>query len=409
MILMPHQITALKQMKNGCILCGGVGSGKSRTSLAYFSLQNGGNPLSDIFVPMRDPLDLYIITTARNRDTLEWEKDLSIFLLSSNPERNNYNNKVIVDSWNNIKKYSEVENAFFIFDEQRVVGKGVWVKTFLKIAKRNKWILLSATPGDSWSDYIPVFMANNFFKTRSEFNRNHIEYVNSYYTKYPIISHYKNIGKLMKLQKDILIPMDFKRETIQHHKIITTNYDILAYKDLGRTRWDFYEGKPIENVSKLCYLWRKVCNSDYSKRDEMKELQKKHKKVIVFYNFDYELEILKNINYGEHVVIREWNSHKHETLPDSEEWVYLVQYFAGAEGWNCITTDTIIFFSDSYSYKAMKQAMGRIDRLTTPFTNLYYYYLRSKSPIDLAIGKALKDKKKFNEVAFANKFTSLIE
>jgi hypothetical protein len=130
------------------------------------------------------------------------------------------------------------------------------------------------------------------------------------------------------------------------------------------------------------------------------EIFEKHPRIIVFYNFDYELDILKHIYYGENVEIAEWNGHAHQPVPKGEKWVYLVQYTAGCEGWNCITTDTIIFYSQNYSYKVMAQASGRIDRLNTPYTDLYYYHLKSRSGIDLAISRALTEKKKFNERKF---------
>lgn len=41
--LYDYQREALGRMKNGCILCGGVGSGKSRTGLAYYYLHEGGS------------------------------------------------------------------------------------------------------------------------------------------------------------------------------------------------------------------------------------------------------------------------------------------------------------------------------------------------------------------------------
>ena len=393
--LFDYQLDAVNRMRNGCILCGGVGSGKSRTSLAYYYKEQGGVLGTKNYVRMKNPKDLYIITTARKRDTLEWEGELSYFLLSTNPKVNGYKNRVIVDSWNNIQKYKNVTDSFFIFDEQRVVGSGVWVKSFLKIAKSNDWILLSATPGDTWQDYIPVFIANSFYRNRTEFCNEHIVY--SRFSKFPKIDRYINTGRLIRLRDRILVDMDFKRETIAHHEDIIVQYDIPKYKETMRNRWDPYNNEPITNASGLCYILRKIVNSDESRQIALMDILESRPKVIVFYNFDYELDILKGLHYGKDVQIAEWNGHSHQPIPTSKSWVYLVQYTAGCEGWNCIKTDTIVFYSQNYSYKVMAQAAGRIDRLNTPYTDLYYYHLKSRSGIDLAISKALKDKKKFNE------------
>ena len=393
--LFDYQLDAVSRMRNGCILCGGVGSGKSRTSLAYYYKEQGGVLGTKNYVRMKNPKDLYIITTARKRDTLEWEGELSYFLLSTNPKVNGYKNRVIVDSWNNIQKYKNVTDSFFIFDEQRVVGSGVWVKSFLKIAKSNDWILLSATPGDTWQDYIPVFIANGFYRNRTEFCNEHIVY--SRFSKFPKIDRYINTGRLIRLRDRILVDMDFKRETVAHHEDIIVQYDIPKYKETMRNRWDPYNNEPITNASGLCYILRKIVNSDESRQIALMDILESRPKVIVFYNFDYELDILKGLHYGKDVQIAEWNGHSHQPIPTSKSWVYLVQYTAGCEGWNCIKTDTIVFYSQNYSYKVMAQAAGRIDRLNTPYTDLYYYHLKSRSGIDLAISKALKDKKKFNE------------
>lgn len=402
--LYDYQLEAVKNMKNGCILCGGVGSGKSITSLVYYYSQQGGQIGAGKYIPMKKPKDLYIITTARKRDTLEWEGELSPFLLSTHEEINYYKNKVVVDSWNNIGKYANVSNAFFIFDEQRVVGYGAWTKAFLKIAKSNKWILLSATPGDTWQDYIPVFIANGFYKNKSQFVREHIVY--NPRVKFPKIDRYINTGRLIRFRNDILVNMDFKRNTVSHHENIYVSYDISTYKDVGRNRWDPYRNEPIVNAGGLCYIWRKIVNTDVSRQIALMEIFEKHPKMIVFYNFDYELDILRGLFEGyENVEIAEWNGHKHQPVPESESWVYLVQYNAGAEGWNCIKTDTIVFYSQNYSYKIMQQSAGRIDRLNTPYTDLYYYHLKSRSGIDLGISRALTDKKNFNESGFIKRYT----
>ena len=402
--LRPYQLEAVKRMRNGCILCGGVGSGKSRTALAYYFIENGGCIDPKKYIPMKNPKDLYIITTARKRDTLEWEGEFGPFLISTHEEVNYYDNKVVIDSWNNIKKYVDVTDAFFIFDEQRVVGSGAWVKSFLKITKHNNWILLSATPGDSWQDYIPVFVANGFYKNRTEFIREHVVY--SRFTKYPKIDRYLNTGRLIRLRNRILVDMDFKRQTIPHHEDVYCSYDILTYKSIGKDRWNPYKNEPIVNASELCYTWRKLVNSDESRQTALLDICADHPRVIVFYNFDYELDILKSlvyINDGDAMDIAEWNGHKHQEIPKTDKWVYLVQYTAGCEGWNCIRTDTIVFYSQNYSYKVLEQARGRIDRMNTPYINLYYYHLKSRSSIDLAISRALKNKKNFNEMRFVGK------
>ena len=395
--LYPYQMDAVNKMSNGCILNGGVGSGKSRTGLYYYFKEQGGSIDPD-YIPMQNPKDLYIITTAMKRDSLEFEGELANFLMSKNPEANFYKNKIVIDSWNNIKKYKDVAGAFFIFDEDRVTGNGTWVKTFLNIARKNKWIILSATPGDTWEQYIPVFVANGFYKNKTEFNREHVIF--SRFAKYPKIERYINTGRLLRQRNQILVDMDFNRATIPHHEDIYVSYDILKYKNAMKTRWNPFKNEPIQQASGLCYVLRRIVNEDESRQVALLELLEKHTKAIIFYNFDYELDLLKEICNDGKRKVAEWNGHDHQPVPVGENWVYLVQYTAGAEGWNCVTTDTIIFYSQNYSYKTVTQAAGRIDRLNTRFVDLYYYHFKSKSSIDLAISKALNEKRQFNESRF---------
>jgi len=394
--LRDYQLDAVSRMKNGCILCGGMGSGKSRTALAYYYKEQGGHLYFEDRMP--DPKDLYVITTARKRDEKEWELDMAPFLITPETDLAVYDHKVVVDSWNNISKYKEVKDSFFIFDEQRVVGNGTWVKAFLRIAKHNNWILLSATPGDTWSDYIPVFLAHGFYRNRTDFNDQHIVY--SRFTTFPKIDKYVGLKRLTRLRDSILVDMNYEKHTITHREYVYVEYDKDAYKDLMVNRWDADKNKPIENASELCYALRKISNSSEDRLNTVMDISEKHRRVIIFYNFDYELELLKELFSETDFEVAEWNGHKHQEIPETHKWVYLVQYTAGAEGWNCLKTDTIIFFSQNYSYKVLTQAMGRIDRLNTPFVDLYFYMLLSKSNIDLAIRAALSKKKKFNERKF---------
>ena len=392
-VLDDYQIKAVEMLKTGAILCGDTGSGKSMTALAYFHekvCKGQTNPWKDRLIFKK----LYIITTARKRDTHEWEEELIRFLLTDG---------IVIDSWNNIKKYADVKDAFFIFDEQRVVGYGAWSKTFIKIAKQNDWILLTATPGDTWSDYIPVFIANGFYRNKTEFCQEHCVY--NKFTNFTKIERYINTGRLILYRSKILIDMDYVKSTTQNHMFITCGYDKQKYDRVVKDRWNIYEDCPIENASQLCYLMRKVVNSDKRRLIALEKILEQKSKLIIFYNFDYELEMLREFAKDIDILCQEWNGHKHELVPQGDRWIYLVQYASGSEAWNCIETDAMVFYSQNYSYKTMKQSAGRIDRRNTPYKNLYYYHLISKSSIDNGIRNTLNKKKDFNESKFFAKLS----
>lgn len=394
-ILNEHQYDAVERMRNGCILCGDTGSGKSRTALYYYFKENGGYYRDGKFVDMTNPKDLYIITTASKRDKHEWEIELALFCMST------VSHRIKIDSWNNIEKYKDAHDAFFIFDEQRLVSNGKWTKVFYKIARRNQWILLSATPGDKWMDYVAIFVANGFFRNMTEFKMNHV--VARPFVNHFEVDYYVNEGRLLRLRERILVDLDDNRTTERHDIPVFVEYDSWAYKKLYKERFSEHRDDPVLNAAELCYELRKLVNSDPSRIQKCLEIYEKCTRAIIFYSFDYELDILKGSYWGKDVAVAEWNGHKHQPVPETVRWVYLVQYTAGCEGWNCITTDTIIFFSQSYSYKQLEQARGRIDRLTTPYHDLYYYHLQSRAPIDIAIGRALKEKKEFNKRRFFSK------
>lgn len=378
MDLYEHQQKALGKLSNGKILYGGVGSGKSRVAVAYY-LKN------------ESPREVIVITTAKKRDNLDWAKEFmagGVFR-----EEAAKHGKLTVDSWNNISKYNNVHGAFFIFDEQRLVGSGTWTKSFIKIARRNRWILLSATPGDTWLDYIPVFVANGYYPNRTEFKRQHVVYSN--FTKFPKVDRYIGVGRLVKLRNELLVEMPFVRHTTRRTEVIDVSYDSFLQSKVLKDRWNVFEERPLRDVSELYSVSRKLTNGDGSRFMAVRELLQKHPRLIVFYNFDYELEILRELEQD--APLAEWNGHKHEEIPDTDRWIYLVQYMAGAEGWNCIDTNAIVFYSLTYSYKLWHQAYGRIDRLNTPFDQLYYYVLKSSSWVDNAIWKSLRAKKSFNE------------
>lgn len=395
--LYPHQRVAVENMKNGSVLVGGVGTGKTITSLVYFYTKVMGGELNKPQT-ITNPMDVYVFTTARKRDELDWQRDAAKLAISSDREASIHGIKLNVDSYHNIAKYvGEIENAFIILDEQKMVGNGTWTKSFIKLAKKNQWVMLSATPGDKWEDYIPLFVANGFVKNRTEFKRNHIVY--SSYSKFPKVERYLEVGKLLKWRHEILVNMPYARHTTRHIHPVAVDHDRDLMKRVTTDRWHPYEERPLRDVAEMFSVMRKVAYSDPSRIEALMELmQYNHSRLIVFYNFDYELEALRELGEkSPNHVFAEWNGHRHDPIPKANRWVYLVQYTAGAEAWNCIETDAVCFYSQTYSYKQFEQAQGRIDRLNTPFVDLHYYVLKSTAMIDLAVSRALKAKKSFNE------------
>lgn len=444
--LRPHQEEAVEKLHNGCILYGGVGVGKTITSLGYYFTKVCGGEINK-WGSMQTPKDVYVITTAKVRDSKGFELQAAQYGVHTDPTISTNGVKITVDSWNNLHKYVEVKDAFFIFDEQRVVGYGAWSRAFIKVAKHNEWILLSATPGDTWLDYIPVFIANGWYKHKTDFLDQHVIWTPR--VKYPKVLRYQNVGLLVRRRNQVLVHMPYERHTTRHPVYINCDYDEVAYEKAVKKRWHVFEERPLRDVGELFHVMRRIVNTSDSRLEQMRNLMSEHPKLIVFYNFDYELEILRslsntvsgseesawdyllspegmaanstllqnskssgkqaqsgvklrsgewaNSNESSTFAIAEWNGHKHEEIPATERWLYLVQYRAGAEGWNCVETDAMVFWSQTYSYRDWWQAHGRIDRLNTPFKDLYYYHLISKAPIDKAIRAALRVKKNFNE------------
>ena len=383
--LYPHQTKAVTQIKNRTVLYGGVGTGKSVTVLAYYLKKEA-------------PKDIYVITTAKKRDSLEWEGDAVGFGISKHRDLTPKHLGVItVDSWNNVSKYVGVEDAFFIFDEQRLVGTGAWVKAFQKIARNNNWVMLTATPGDTWMDYVPIFVANGFFKNASQFKREHVVYAP--YSKFPKIVRYLGTRTLEKYRNIILVEMPYSKHTERVIDEVIVSYDKDLMKKVLVDRWHVFEERPIRDVAEMFHVMRKVVNSDPSRLESLRELLRRHQRVIVYYSFNYELDILRTLQ--DEFVVAEWNGHRKHPIPDTDSWVYLVQYVSGAEGWNCTSTDTMVFYSLTYSYKNFEQAQGRIDRLNTPFTQLFYYIFLSNSEIDFGVRKSLAEKRLFNERKWA--------
>lgn len=378
--LYDYQQKAVDDLSNGKILLGGTGAGKTMTSLAYY-------------VKNENKRDVYVITTAKKRDDLEWEKDASNFGITNTGPGHNVG-QLTVDSWNNIKKYQDVSGAFFIFDEQRLVGSGSWSKAFLKIARHNRWVMLTATPGDKWEDYTSIFVANGFYKNKTEYIDNHMVY--TYYGGYPKLKRYINEQKLERLRRHVLVEMDYVPHTRRHINKVYSDYNKELVVETMKTLKDPETGEPFQGASGLMYAVRKIVNSDPSRVEAVKKLAKDIDKLIIFYNYDYELELLREAFPN----AKERNGHNHDPLPTTKTWTYLVQYTAGAEAWNCTTTSAMVFYSMTYSYKTFMQAQGRIDRVNTPFTDLSYFVMTSDSAVDRGIERALENKKDFNERAF---------
>lgn len=369
-----YQKRAINQMHNGCILCGGVGAGKSLTSLGYI----------DKVYPSGT---VYIITPARKRNTGEWFDDI---------RKNDMDEtRFVVDSWNNLSKYKDVKDAFFLFDEQKVSGKGTWAKSLIRIAKSNQWILLSATPGDTYDDYATVLIANGFVRNRTTW---YDEYcVTKSQPFFHIVDH-KNKDVIDMMIRRIFIKMDYQSDKKRIERVIPIQARSAGEeKEILMTHKAPGAQMPFTTFAAAIAYVRMNCYDKSKKTEALRKIIEKHKKIIVFYNFLSEKLEIERAAIDANVTINFYNGQRHDPIPDTDEWVYGVQYNSGAEAWNCITTNAMVFYSPNYSYKTMEQAHGRIDRVNSPYECLYYYMLLNELNIDNKVMNALSSKKDFNE------------
>ena len=191
-----------------------------------------------------------------------------------------------------------------------------------------------------------------------------------------------------------------ERHTTRVRKTIYCDYDHDLYKWVVKNRMDPWTNEPLRDAGGVCRILRKVVSDNDWRSDETLRLLASHERVIVFYNYDYELERILAVADRDGRPSAQWNGHRHDPVPRGERWIYICQYTSAAEGWNCTDTDTVLFWSLNYSWRVMEQCEGRIDRLNTPYSRLRYYFLESKSSIDEAIRRSLSLKKVFNERAF---------
>ena len=405
-ILKPFQENCLERLSTGKVLAADTGAGKSIMSLAWYlskecasdehSLKSGAKA----WTLYHGSPDLYIITTPKKRDSEEWESDLSKFnLVKGRNSKEMGEVNIFIDSWNNIKKYTEIKNSVFIFDEQRAVGSGTWAKSFVKIAKQNHWIMLSATPGDTWSDWCPLMIAKGYYPNRTAFFNKHAVY--NPYVKYREIIRWDNTDELEYYRSKMLVTCRMEKKTTRHFEEViadcSNKYEVKrAYKERTNPK----TGEPFKSASELCAYTRNIINTDPTRSAVGLKIIQMYDRIIIFYTLTDELEGIKWACNKAGRKMYFYNGEIHDQVPTGNNWAYIVQYTAGSEAWNCTTCNAMLFWDLTYSYKQFKQATGRIDRLNTPYSDLYYYAIRSYMPLDLAIRRALREKKDFNSRGF---------
>lgn len=401
--LRQFQHECVQALRSGKVLAAGVGAGKSIMALYWYvtkccTVRTSHNANGELFQIMPGSPDLVIITTAKKRDNHEWDDELYRYALHQGENSKKMGRvHVTIDSWNNITKYVDT-SAVFIFDEQRAIGSGAWSKAFVRIARRNPWVMLSATPADTWSDWCPIFVADGFYRNRTEFFRRHAVY--SRYTKYPRIDRWIDEDYLNRCRDRVLVTCEVPRETERVVHQLTCAYDKETVRKAMKTRWNPETEEPFLNATELCFYLRRVIDTDPTRLSYAAHVVRDHRKVIIFYTLRAELEQILKLEEVTGVPVYQYNGGRHDDLPQGNSWVYAVQFQAGSEGWNCTSCNTVLYWSLPYSYKQAEQAAGRIDRLDTSYKTLNYYIMRSFAPLDLGIIRALRNKENFNASGF---------
>lgn len=276
-------------------------------------------------------------------------------------------------------------------------------KALYHVAKNASFFIgLSGTPmPNGWIDFANYSKIFGFTKGITEFKKKYCDIQT--YKGFPEIVGYWRIPELEKQWRSIAKPLSRENATELPER---TFYNIKL--KAPRIYFEYLvdrkneQGVLLDNPSKLAHALRQsLAKNKIDRLDEI--LSSTSDNVVVFYNYELELQLIKEMLAKKHKdkMMFEQNGHKHE-IPPKEAWervhnsVTLAHYKSGATGVEMQYANITIYYSPTYSYAEYEQSKGRTHRNGQTKKCIYYRFY-SVGTIEKNIWECIAQKKDFSE------------
>lgn len=283
-------------------------------------------------------------------------------------------------------------------------------RTILKmVSPKTSVILLSGTPcGGHYENLYTQAKLLGLGMTKTEYwNR----YVNWYEIPIPgrpysikKVVGYKNVDDLInRLSKcgAVFVKSEDVLDLPEQTFTVKTVDKPIALKRFERDGSVVVYGKEYVAANVLVELTasRQLCNSKDKQQAFIDLINSINDRVVVFYNFDSELDTLKTLVKDRPIAEVNGHTNTEQIYHDNDNCVLFVQYQAGARGLNLQDGNKIIYYSLTLSSDLFEQSKKRIHRIGTKYP-CFYWILQTKDSVEESIYKSLNRQEDYNEELF---------
>lgn len=308
----------------------------------------------------------------------------------------------------------QLKDFTMMLDESSMIKNETAKRTkFILSLKPSHTILLSGTPTDGKYEFLYSQLRLLGWKiTKTAYYNRYIKTELRSYggPMFRVVTGYKNVSELKAKLKEYGAVFAKAEEVIKlPEKTFIKEYSTVSsdYKKFMKDRIIKIDDKELTGDSTLSKrLYARMLCSAYSK-DKISRLidlvNSTSDRVIIFYNFNTELEALRKVLFDRPISIVNGQIKDLKAYENNDNSVTLIQYQAGAMGLNLQKANRIIYFSLPERSELFEQSKARICRIGQE-KQCYYHIMMCHKSVEEKIYECLLMRKDYTDELFRKEF-----